>query len=126
MGNTRKGFRKLIHEPGRKAFGKNLDREMRERITEKDRPRKMEELSGIGKSTIKRMIRGEVGSSLDSIYIVAEELGVPAYRLFMSDDERAHLIDTRQLLKTLQEASASDSDATSDKVPQTQKKKRSA
>lgn len=106
MGNRKSD--KYIDAAGRRLIGANLRREMEIALADKaDKYRALadlaKELSKSGeapsKSTIQRIVAGGVGTSIDNLFLLAQAMGVPPYRLFLNDVEQSVVHDVSELMQ---------------------------
>lgn len=111
MGNRKKD--KYIDDEGRRVIGRNLRREMESALVdESDKFRALadraKELSKSGeapsRSTIQRICSGEVGTSIDNLFLLARAMEIPPYRLFLNDVEQTVVHDVSQLMNRVHDA----------------------
>lgn len=93
MGNTKSP--KYVDRKLREQVGKNVGREMDAWATEGNKTLALAQATRLSKSTIQRIVKGQVGVSIDTLSAIAETMSVPIYRFFLNDDERVAIIDAR-------------------------------
>lgn len=107
MGNRKND--KYIDAAGRKLVGANLLREMKDAqalADERDKFRALEQLAkelspnneSPSRSTIQRITKGQVGTSIDNLFLLARAMSVPPYRLFLDDQQHTTVHDLNDLV----------------------------
>jgi hypothetical protein len=105
MGNRKAN--KYIDDDGRKKVGAALRREMeRHFANDSDKFRALEAAArqfsneAPARSTIQRITTGEVGTSINQLFLLAKAMGIDPYRLFLDASQTKTVIDANELVSS--------------------------